>query len=561
MAARPSAVPPGPPRMLKALPTIVAGLILLPLAAGLIATIAPGLAEPEGMRALWAWPGLGKAVALSLWTGLASTALALTLCLGLLAFWRETRGFAWAEHALAPLLALPHAAAALGLAFLIAPSGWIARALSPWATGWQVPPDVLIPGDPWGLALALGLVAKEVPFLLLVALAALPRSGAEAALRQARVMGYGNGAAFALVVWPDLYPRMRLAVLAVLAYGMTSVDMSLVLGPSLPPTLAQQIALWSARPEDEARLLASAGAAVQLALVLAALILWRGGERLGLALVRVLAGRGQRLRGADRLRGGVAALGLGLSLTLVGAILALAVWSLAGQWSFPAAWPESLDLAVWRGALPDLARLSGVTLALAFASGLMALALSLGLLQAEFLWNIRAVPPTLLYLPLILPQVAVLPGLQVLALRAGLPGGAAAVVLAHLIFVLPYVYFTLAGPFRSWDARIATLGATLGAGPGRIFWRLRLPMLAGPVAAALAVGMAVSVGQYLPTLMIGGGRIATLTTEALALAAGGNRRLTSAHALLQALWPMLGFALAIALPPLIWRMSLARGVR
>src|SRR3546814_9205409 len=40
---------------------------------------------------------------------------------------------------MAPLIAVPHAAVALGLAFLIAPSGWLVRLVSPWATGWQLP--------------------------------------------------------------------------------------------------------------------------------------------------------------------------------------------------------------------------------------------------------------------------------------------------------------------------------------------------------------------------------------------------------------------------------------
>ena len=46
---------------------------------------------------------------------------------------------------------VPHAAAAFGLAFLIAPSGLIARLLSPELTGWERPPDLLIVNDPLGL--------------------------------------------------------------------------------------------------------------------------------------------------------------------------------------------------------------------------------------------------------------------------------------------------------------------------------------------------------------------------------------------------------------------------
>jgi putative thiamine transport system permease protein len=69
-------------------------------------------------------------------------------------------------------------------------------------------------------------------------------------------------------------------------------------------------------------------------------------------------------------------------------------------------------------------------------------------------------------------------------------------------------------------------------------------MLAGSLAATAAIGFAVSIGQYLPTLLLGGGRIVTLTTEAVALSSGGNRRIVGAYAIAQAFWPALAFVLA-----------------
>jgi putative thiamine transport system permease protein len=60
----------------------------------------------------------------------------------------------------------------------------------------------------------------------------------------------------------------------------------------------------------------------------------------------------------------------------------------------------------------------------------------------------------------------------------------------------------------------------------------------------LAIGFAVSVAQYLPTLFIGAGRFATVTTEAVTLAAGAQRSLSSAYAWLQWLLPVLVWALA-----------------
>lgn len=539
---------------LRAAPAAVAALMALPMAAGLAGTLGPAL-QPGAMARLLDWPGLGAAARLSLVTGLVSTALALALVLAVLATLSETRAFAALRRMLSPLLAVPHAAAALGLAFLIAPSGWIARALSPWATGWTQPPDLLLLNDPAGLALILGLVAKEVPFLLLMSLAALPQTRATEGRLLAASLGYGRAAGFAYAVLPGLYRQLRLPVYAVLAYGMTSVDMGMILGPTLPPPLSVQLALWMGAADLSLRPLAAAGALLQLALVVAALALWRAGEGFGGHLLRRGAQAGLRLRGLDA---PVSALALGgaggLACALILGLAGLALWSLAGLWPFPNALPDRLSLAVWQRAGTSLAQTFAVTAALGLASAALALLLVLAWLEAERRHRLapgRAVQ-ALVWLPLLIPQIAVLPGLQALALTLG-AGGTAAVLAGHLIFVLPYVYLSLAPPFRALDPRLAPLSATLGLGPGATFRRLLLPLLLRPLLTAAAVGLAVSTGQYLPTLLLGGGRVATLTTEALALSSGGNRRLIGAYALLQMLLPALGFALALALPALIWR--------
>jgi putative thiamine transport system permease protein len=68
--------------------------------------------------------------------------------------------------------------------------------------------------------------------------------------------------------------------------------------------------------------------------------------------------------------------------------------------------------------------------------------------------------------------------------------------------------------------------------------------LRGAIAAAFAVGFAVSVAQYLPTLYVGAGRFDTVTTQAVALSSGGQRSLMAAYAALQWVLPVVVFALA-----------------
>lgn len=551
--------------LLRLAPPLTLALMILPVLAGLAGTVIPAFRNAgAGVASLFAWPGLPRAAALSLGTGLASTLIALTITLLILAAFAGTPSFARIRRSLAPLLSVPHAAAALGLAFLIAPSGWIARLLSPEVTGWHSPPDLLILNDPWGLSLTLGLITKELPFLLLMALAALPQLDADRRLTTAASLGYGRIAGFTFTLLPDLYRQLRLPTYAVLAYGMTTVDMALILGPTLPPTLATQITLWMGEASLTMRDTAAAAALLQLALALSAITIWRITELLANNLLVRAAFHAPRLPTLDR---PAAAAARAASLVITGSLTlglaGLALWSVAGLWQFPDAFPQSLTLRTWASAAPALGQTTATTLAIAATSTLAALVLTLACLQAEATLHLtpttRAL--TLLYLPLLIPQIAFLPGLQMLTLPLGIDGTPAAVAAIHLVFVLPYVFLSLSGPFRAWDSRIATAAATLGASDTRILWRLRLPMLAGPLLTSAAVGMAVSIGQYLPTLLIGGGRVETLTTEAVALSSGGNRRLIGAYAALQLLLPALAFGLAIAAPLLLWRnRRLMRGL-
>ena len=199
----------------------------------------------------------------------------------------------------------------------------------------------------------------------------------------------------------------------------------------------------------------------------------------------------------------------------------------------PSLWEPALDTGVVAGAATALA-----------------LALTLACLEAEHRFGVRVSIRALwlLYLPLLVPQIAFLVGLQTLALGTGLDEGRGVVVAAHLVFVLPYVFLSLADPFRAWDTRYATVAGALGAGPNRVFWTVRLPMLLRPVLTAAAVGFAVSVGQYLPTLLVGAGRIQTLTTEAVALASGGDRRVIGVYGLAQTAAAFVPFFFAVVIP-------------
>jgi len=506
-------------------------------------------------RDLAAMPGLTRSVLLSLGCGLATTAFAFAVVMLFVAGWRGTRTFAAVERLVSPLLSVPHAAAAFGLAFLIAPSGLLFR-LAAEATGlWDRPPDLLIVQDRLGIAMTVGLIVKEIPFLLLMTLAALPQARPLEMERMTAALGYGRIVGFVHGILPALYRQIRLAVLAVLAFSTSVVDVALILGPTTPAPLAVRLLTWQNDPDLGMRFTAAAGAVLQVGVTGAALLLWLAGERISGFLCRGIARSGWRAR-ADGWVRTLAALLMTLAAgTVLAGLALLALWSVAGPWRYPDPLPAAVSLSTWMRLPAGLGMALRDTLALAAVSSLVAVVLALGSLEYRSRTGRGRAGRALnaLYVPLLVPQIAFLFGLQVLFSFAAFDGTFLAVMVVHLVFVFPYVLLSLSDPWWAWDPRYGHAVRALGRGPAAIFWRVRLPMLARPVLTAAALGFAVSVALYLPTLLIGAGRWPTITTEAVALASGGDPRLIGGTALLQALLPFLGFAVAAIVSAVLFR--------
>lgn len=532
------------PGRLLAAPALL--LVLGPTAAGLAGTLLPAFGwlpalgretfSLEPWRELAATPGLPRALLLALVSGVGSTLLALALAVAIAAALHGRPGERRLRLLLPVLLAVPHAAAAVGFAFLVAPSGFLARLAAP-VLGLERPPDLATVQDPWAIALTLALALREAPFLLFVILAAADRPGLDHRLAAARTLGRSRVAAWLEVVLPALWPALRLPVLAVLAYGLSAVDMALVLGPTAPPPLAVLVLRWMSDPDLDRRFVGSAAALLVLALTLALVLLGRLAERLLARPFRIPP----LFAHAVDLLGRTGAVIVPAS-ALAGLAL-LTAWSFAASWRFPALLPTGPDLSASRAALPLLGPVALATTGLALASLALALPATIAALEAPG----RGRASALLWLPLLLPQVGFVFGLQVLFVRLGLAEHALGLVLAHLVMVLPYLWLVLRGPWQRFDPRLRAAARCLGCGPVATLRRVVLPVLLRPILAASAIGFSVSVAQYLLTLAVGGGRFPTLATETMALVAGGDRRRIGVAALLLAFLPLLATALALLL--------------
>lgn len=529
-------------RLLGAAPLLL--LWALPLLAAL-AMLVPPLFDGVAWQMALDHPQLWPALALSLATGAAANLVALALGIVLLAGLYRSRVWNRLQALAAAGLAVPHLAFAIGFAFLVMPSGLMARLV----VGGDAPPQWITVQDPWGVTLTLALALKELPFLLTAGLAVLSRGDAalRAQCRAAASLGHAPGSAFLRVVLPALMRELRWPLVIVFVYGATVVDMALVLGPTQPPTLAVVIwhALNHADPATNAMgLVLTLLLSAALALVLLGVALlarpWSGPLR------AVLTAGPSPLAAPRRL---AAVTGLVSLAILALAMIVLALLSLAPRWPYPALLPPAADLSAWANVAPAPLWLS---LLLSLAASTAAVGLAVAWFETQDAGRDRWVIGLALA-ALALPQLASAGGQYRLFLPLGLTGTLAGLFLAHLTPVAAYVLIVLAGPWRGFDRRYVAAARALAAPPFRALFAVKLPLLKAPLLTAAAIGFAVAIAQFVPAQLIAAGRWSTLPMEAVTLASGGNRALTAAFALALAVPPLAGFLAAAILGRPRWR--------
>ncbi|WP_442957545.1 ABC transporter permease [Photobacterium sp. 53610] len=526
----------------------IASLIIccLPLVPGLVGILLPalswlpmaGLNEPgfQAFGQAFSWPGIQSSVWLTLFTGVLSTLLALIFTFLILQKSWGSRRWHTVESWLSPILAIPHVAFAIGFAFTFSSTGMIARLIT--SLGGD-PGQFSLLQDPYGLGLTLALAIKETPFLLLMSLSVLQQLNVSRLMAVGSGLGYNHAATWISVILPQWLPRIRLPIFAVLAYGISVVDMAMILGPTRPPTFAVLVWQWFNDPDINLMPRAAVGALLLLLLGLALLALFRVFEWLicrGWQQWQYAGHRQHHLPGRH--------LHWPLILVPMMVIPVLITWSVALRWRFPDLLPSRFSLQFWQQETAFVAELIATSLLIAAISTLIALILTIGCLEYREKTGI-GLPGWLIAMPMVLPQVSLLFGIQVTTYLMPGQHHLLWVVWSHVLFVFPYLYLALDGPWRSFDRRYTQTASSLGLSALEAWWRVKRPMLMPAMCLAIAVGCSVSLAQYLPTLSLGAGRVSSLTTEAVALASGQDRRVSAIYGLLQGLVPFLLFIIAM----------------
>lgn len=527
------------------LPTIPG---LLGVAASSMSYIPPlGMVQPSlsGFAQVFEWQGIFKSVGLTVVTSLLSTIFTCIVTYSIIQrFWGQ-RAWQRVEWCLSPLMSMPHVAYAIGFAFLFAPTGLGVRAFFQLfgidLNGAGEDGFATLVQDPLGLGLTLMLTLKEVPFLLLMSIPVLKQLEIDKAEKVCLSLGYQRHEFWWKCMFSQWLIKMRFPLLAVLAYGISVVDVALILGPTNPPTFA--VLVWQWFNDPDLTLLPRASAGAMLLFLLAGfmigvvrLIEWLVTKRL--RQWQISGRAGLKLPGATL---------LSIIITVSGSMIPLmAIWSVAQRWRFPDCLPSRYSTRFWEyewsGIISTVEQ--SLTLALISANCALLFAIIAHEYRVKYRWQ---VPGYLIAVPMLIPQLSILFGFQTITLVVGGSHYWLWVCWAHMFFAFPFVYLALDGPWRSYNQGFTRVALSLGKTPLSVFFSVKFPQLFSAIIFAWAVGVSVSLAQYLPTLMLGAGRISTLTTEAVALSSGFDRRVTAIYAIWQAFLPLLFFIFAIVM--------------
>lgn len=473
----------------------------------------------------FAIPGITKSIILSFFTGFISTLLALFFSQVIILYIFQTKFYQFLKTIISPLLALPHVTMAIGLLFIFSPSGLFFRLFSPWLTGFERPPNFFILPDEYGFFLILGLVLKEIPFFILVSMSAIEQFGAKKFLNVGKSLQHSTFSVWCILLFPLIYKRIRLIIFIVIAFAASVLDMSLLLAPSTPSTLAIRILQYYQSSETDSLFIASNLALIQLFVIVILLLMWLLLEKLVsnkfvfTYLVRACSYKNSFIKYFI-----FSLILILLALSLL-TIISSFLWGLGGNWFFPNLLPTSINIEIFVKFFNENKSIILISIFIPLIVSLLSCLIVILWVELTESFNKKYYYfESFIFLPLFIPQISFLIGIQSFLILLNFSNFFIPLIIVELFYVIPYSFIILAPSFREIKKDIIKVAASLGKNRFERLIFIKIPIIMPTFLLSIAIGMLVSFALYTPVYFIGAGRVTTLTVEALNLALSGAKK-------------------------------------
>ncbi len=135
---------------------------------------------------------------------------------------------------------------------------------------------------------------------------------------------------------------------------------------------------------------------------------------------------------------------------------------------------------------------------------------------------------TLIYTPLVVPEILMGISLLMAFVAAGVRLGLLTIILAHVTFCVSYVALVVLGRLQDFDFTIVEAARDLGASGWTATRRVLLPMLAPGLAAAGLIAFTLSVDDFVITFFVAGPGATTLPIRVYSMIKHGATPLINA---------------------------------
>ena len=149
---------------------------------------------------------------------------------------------------------------------------------------------------------------------------------------------------------------------------------------------------------------------------------------------------------------------------------------------------------------------------------------------------------SLIYAPLMMPDI--LMGISLLLLFVSLKVDLSilTVIIAHITFCVSFVAFTVLARLQDFDFSIVQAAQDLGAGWGRIIFKIIIPLLGPGIAAGAMMAFTLSMDDFVVTFFVGGAGSTTLPVKVYSMMKHGSPAVINA---LSVVFMALTFSVAI----------------
>jgi len=172
---------------------------------------------------------------------------------------------------------------------------------------------------------------------------------------------------------------------------------------------------------------------------------------------------------------------------------------------------EFFNSVMWTLSMKNSFIIAGATTALATALGTLS---AIGLTMANF--PFKGIVTGIMIMPMVVPIVITAVGIYFFFAWTGLAGTHLGMILAHTALATPFVVITVTATLQGFNRNQIRAGASLGASPPRVFFKVTLPQILPGVISGALFAFVTSFDEVVVALFIAGSEQYTLPRQMFA---------------------------------------------